>query len=197
MGERRPPRELLDPASMAAAGGTASPPRPAPAAPSARPYTLFHDGPTVQIAGVGDCLVVALHTLTEPGVAGMGRGMSQLVQRYGGFRVLTLAERKSGSEAVDESRVAVAELVQRHTSNFRASAVVSESTGFRATALRSTVTAIHMAGRASHQTRIFYSVPPALEWLVSMRPELPLDIANVARAVETLRARLNVPPERC
>lgn len=181
MEERKAPRALHESATLVAGNAALLTPQ----------HALLHEGQTELIACVGDCLILAAHTFTARGVAALGRAMNQLVQRHGAFRVLTLAERRSGSEAVDESRVALSELVQQQTRNFRASAIVSESTGFRATALRSTVTAIHMAGRASHPTQIFDSVPPALNWLASMRPELPLDIGGVARAVESLRARLN------
>ena len=162
-----------------------------PAAADSPPHVLLHEGPTALIACVDDCLITVVHTLTQEGVAAIARGMTQLVQRHGAFRSLALAVRKTGSEAVDESRAAVAQLVQQHTRSIRAAAVVSEGTGFRATAVRSMVTAIHMAGRASHPTKMFDTLPPALEWLASKRPELPLDGPRVASTVDALRARLS------
>ncbi len=89
----------------------------------------------------------------------------------------------------------VSELIRKYTQSIRGAAVVSEGTGFRATAVRSLVTAIHIAGRASHPTKVFATVPDALAWLATKRSDRGLDMLRAEQAVALLRARLRAGGE--
>ena len=175
-------------ASVPARSASASPLRRAAASAEPAPYVMLLDDPTALFASVEDCLITVVHTLTADAVVALGKAMQQLAQRHGAFRSLAIPARKTGSEAVDENRAAVAQLVQQHTRSIRAAAVVSDGTGFRATSVRSMITSIHMAARATHPAKFFDAVPPAAAWLVSMRPDLPIEAARLERAVESLRA---------
>jgi hypothetical protein len=170
--------------------------RATPAHDGSVPYVLMHEDATCLIASLSDCMISVVHTLTSASVYAIARTMDQIVARHGALRSLALAERKTGSEAVGEHRAAVAELVRKYTQSIRGAAVVSEGTGFRATAVRSLVTAVHLAGRASHPTQVFSSVPAALAWLATQRAELPLDVLHVEQAVALLRARLGASGEK-
>jgi hypothetical protein len=68
--------------------------------------------------------------------------------------------------------------------------VVCEGTGFRATAVRSIVTAIHMASRSTHPSRVFSTPEPAIEWLAGTRSDGALGAALLLEASATLRAKL-------
>lgn len=155
----------------------------------------MHEDATSLIASLDDCMIRVVHTLTSAAIDALARTMHQLVERHGALRSLSVAERKTGSEAVGEHRAAASELIRKHTQSIRGAAVVSEGTGFRATAVRSLVTAIHIAGRASHPTKVFGTVPDAIAWLATKRADVGLDVLRVEQAVAQLRARLRAGGE--
>lgn len=155
------------------------------------PYDLLHLGPTDLIASVGPCVLVVTHTITLAGVDAIGRAFTKLTHRQQKACSISFVERKSGPGTSPEARDAITEIARKHDKNMTGAAVVCDGTGFRATAVRSVVTAIHMASRASHPTKVFAAPEPALEWLQSTRPTRDLDLGLLAQAVTALRARLN------
>ena len=155
-----------------------------------QPYDLLHVGSTDLIACVGPCLVIISYTFTLAGVEAIGRGMAKLVARQQKICSISFVERKSGPGTAPEARDAVAEIVRKHDKNITGAAIVCDGTGFRATAVRSVVTAIHMASRASYASKVFASSEPALEWLQNTRGTPDLDLKLLAQASVSLRARL-------
>jgi hypothetical protein len=155
-----------------------------------QPYELLHLGDTDLVACVGPCLLVVSNTLSLEAVEAMGRGMAKLLHRYGKLSSLSYVDRKSGPNTTPEAREAITEIVRKHSQGITGAAVVCEGTGFRATAVRSIVTAIHMASRSSHPSKVFAAPEPAIEWLASTRSDGALDAALLRQASEGLRAKL-------
>jgi hypothetical protein len=172
--------------------GNAAPRTPpeAPRTGRTQAYELLHLGDSDLVACVGPCLVVVSNTLSLESVEAMGRGMAKLVHRYGKLSSFSLVDRKSGPNTTPEARDAITELVRKHSHGITGAAVVCEGTGFRATAIRSIVTAIHMASRSSHPSKVFSEPEPAIEWLASTRSDGALDMALLRQASEGLRAKL-------
>jgi hypothetical protein len=152
-------------------------------------YDLLHAGATDLVALVGPCLIVVSYTITLDGVSAIGRGLAKLTQRQQKACSISFAERKSGPGTAPEARKAITELVQKYDKWISGSAVVCEGTGFRATAVRSVVTAINMASRSSHPSKVFASSEPALRWLQSARAG-DLDLELTGQAIVALRTRM-------
>ena len=153
-------------------------------------YDLLHVGTTDLIACVGPCLLILSYTITLPGVEAIGRGLAKLTQRQQKACTISFVERKSGPGTAPEARDAIAEIARKYDKSMTGSAVVCDGTGFRATAVRSVVTAIHMASRSSSPSKVFAAAEPALEWLQATRPSHDLDLALLSQAAVALRARL-------
>jgi len=165
-------------------------PQDAPPTSRTQAYDILHAGPSDLVARVGQCLIVLSHALTLDGVNAIARGMGKLTQRQQTACSISIVERKSGPGTSPEVRTAVAEIVRKYDTSISGAAVVCDGSGFRATAVRSVVTAINMASRASHPSKVFASCEPAFEWLESTRPNRDLDIELLAQAVTALRPRL-------
>jgi hypothetical protein len=164
--------------------------RDAPPTSRTQPYEVLHAGPTDLIASVGPCLIVISHTITLDGVAAIGRGLAKLTQRYEKACSVSFVERKSGPGTAPEARQAIAEIAHEYDKHISGAAVVCDGTGFRATAVRSVVTAINMASRASHPSKVFATGDLALQWLQSLHLEGDFDLSLVTQATVALRARL-------
>lgn len=184
----------LGPASRVIQDGKdGAPARPSPDAPRTgrtQPYELLHLGDTDLVACVGPSLVVVSNTLTLEAVDAMGRGMAKLAHRYGKLSSISFADRKNGPNTASAVRDGITELVRKHSNAITGAAVVCEGTGFRATAIRSIVTAIHMASRSSHSSKVFSASEAAIEWLASTRNDGALDVALLLEASSVLRAKL-------
>ncbi|HWO14301.1 MAG TPA: hypothetical protein VNN80_32570 [Polyangiaceae bacterium] len=154
-------------------------------------YDVLHVGRTDLVACLGPCLIVVSHTITLAAVEAMGRGLARLTQGQQLACSLSFVERKSGPSTADEERDAITEVVRKHTKSMTGAAVVCEGTGFRATAVRSVVTSIHMASHSSHPSKVFPETQAALEWLQSTRPRGDLDLALLTESTNALRARLS------
>ena len=192
-GSGGPPSRVVPEGPSGAAQRT---PAEAPRTGRTQPYELLHFGDTDLVACVGPCLVVLSHELSLDAVAAMGRGMAKLEHRYGKLSSLAFVERKGGPTTASEARDAIAELVRKHAHAITGAAVVCEGTGFRATAIRSVVTAIHMASRSSHSSKVFAAPEPALEWLASTRSDGALDARLLLEACTLLRAKLQAQFDR-
>jgi hypothetical protein len=62
-------------------------------------------------------------------------------------------------------RIGLTTMVKRHAWRCSGAAIVYEKTGFHATALRSVVTAINFASRATHPTRVSAELAEGVAWL--------------------------------
>lgn len=171
------------PASLAAPK-RADPPTPGPTP----AHHVLHTDATNTVACLGPCVLVISHTLTLPAVEAIGRAFATIVQRQQKLCALSIVDSPPGPGADPAARDAVAELTRQHNKHITGAAIVCDGTGFRATAVRSMVTSIHMASRSSHPSKVFATTGPALDWLQSTRPTRDLDLPLLAQAVATLRA---------
>ena len=153
-------------------------------------HHLLHTDATNVVACLGPCVLVISHTLTLPAAEAIGRAFASIVQRQQKLCALSIVESRPGPGPAPEARDAVAELTRQHNKHITGAAIVCDGTGFRATAVRSMVTAIHMASRSSHPSKVFTTTEPALDWLQSTRPTRDLDLPLLARAVADLQALL-------
>jgi hypothetical protein len=160
-----------------------------PPSQAAASFELIHDGDTDLIACVGPVVVLVVDVFSPTSVAALGRAMSQQLERYPKIGSLSIVERKVGSSIDAEGRKAVAELSTRYTNHICGTAVVCEGTGFRATAIRSIVTAVRMASRASHPQKVFATAEESIAWLAALLPG-SIHIPSALQSVALLRARL-------
>jgi len=63
--------------------------------------------------------------------------------------------------------------VRRYSPRFSGVAVVFEAPGFQATVVRSLVTAVNLASRASHPTKVFDELRAGTSWLCQLTPGEP------------------------
>lgn len=171
-------------------GGASRTPPDAPRTGRTQAYELLHLAESDLVACVGPCLLVVSNVLTLEAVAAMARGMAKLVQRHGKLSSLSIVDRQSGPNTGSEARAAITEVVRKHSQSITGAAVVCDGTGFRATAIRSIVTAIHMASRSSHSSKVFAELVPAIEWLATTRSDGAIDVALLLEASQGLRAKL-------
>lgn len=151
---------------------------------------ILHLGESDLIACAGPCLIVVVDTLTVAGLEATARGMARLTQRHGKMCSVSVIERQAPTTLDPERRKAATELTRKYTKCITGAAVICEGTGFRATAVRSVVTAIHMASFSSHPSKVFSSSGPAVDWLATTQPAGALDVPGLNQAIEMLRSRL-------
>ncbi len=158
-------------------------------APTPPSCELVYESPCDLVAMVGDCLVVVMvKELTPLCVNAVGRGFASLTRRYAKVNYFSVIEQ--GTLVMHpEARREMAKVVSKHTQNIKGAAFVCHGTGFRATAVRSVITAIHMASFASHPLRVFSALDPALAWLGSKQAVGELDLAALSAELGRLRAR--------
>jgi MFS superfamily sulfate permease-like transporter len=147
---------------------------------------LFENGAT-SVAIVGDCLVVLLSgTMSTLVVNAVERGLSELSRRPNRISYLSLID--PAMRGIDaDARERMAAVVRRHSKQIAGAAMVSEGSGFRATAVRSIITAIHLASRAAHPLRVFESLEPALVWLKTRPGNVGLDTRALTDFVRSAR----------
>jgi len=155
-------------------------------------FDLLHAGETDLIACADACLVIVVERLSAEGLEALARGMDRLARQHGTLCSLCIIQRQGPITSMGpERRRVLANIMRKYSPNTSGAAVVFEGTGFRATALRSMVTAIHMASFAKHPSKVFATTEPALDWLERKHPAEQLDATRLAEAVSALRARLH------
>lgn len=155
---------------------------------------VSHEDRDGLVASVEGGLIIVVETLSPLVLNAMARTMARLAAHHGTFFTLTITERKSGSGVSPERRAATADLLRKHARHVSCAAVVCEGTGFRATAVRSIVTALHMASRATHPTKVFDSVGAAATWLHGKQGAPQLSAAELGELASLARSRHR---ERC
>lgn len=92
------------------------------------------------------------------------RDCERLHGRFGIFSLLEVGLPLPRSRNVQER---MERLMARHTESLYAAALVFEGVGFEATMVRSSVTAVNMASRARHPSRVFSRLNEGVTWLLS------------------------------
>lgn len=132
---------------------------------------------------VGPCAVLIWHErISVEGVQSAARVFTKLSETQGdkGFGFLTIIENDADVSTSAEARNAMSKALTDHDRWLRAAAIAYEADGFKATIVRSVVTAINLISAPRFPNRVFRSNREAVRWLgdklafpeLDLRPEL-------------------------
>jgi hypothetical protein len=139
-------------------------------------------------------------SLSSSGVAGVRRGLEQLSKSCEQMGYLVLHDPPFRLGMAPEVRRGLTVTIQRFDDRIAAAAVVYEEAGFRATAIRSLVTASYATSRSKHPAKVFAETRAALEWIHSLLPDSKVGLGELSDFVREQRKRLHsrtpvaVPP---
>jgi len=157
---------------------------------AALPFELYHEGPRQLVACSDGFVFVIAHLLSRPGIEAMGRALAAAAQRRGTISSLSVVPPQASVSRLDaRDRELYVEISRRYARQVTAAAVVVEGTGFKATAIRSVVTAIQMASGSSRVSKVFADTTQALAWVVSKQPAGGVDSAALMQTYVALRGR--------
>lgn len=146
------------------------------------------------VACAGAQLIVFSDVMSVAEAEAMRRALTQLTAQHGRVGVLVLVGAHISFPVTPDVRTSISKVVNRFRDHIAAAAVVHAASGFKATLLRSVVTAINLAGVASYPCRVFPELQPALVWLDA---NLPASVtprpAEFASTLEALRASFHTP----
>jgi hypothetical protein len=140
------------------------------------------------------------NSLSSSAVAGVRRGLEQLSKSCDQMGYLVLHDPPFRLGMAPEVRTGLTVTIQRFDDRIAAAALVYEEAGFRATAIRSLVTASQVTSRSKHPARVFAETRVALEWIHSLLPESKVSLGELSEFVREQRKRLHsrtpvaVPP---
>ena len=127
--------------------------------------------------------------LTNTSVSLMRRAVTDLSERHEKFGFLVFNEPEAQLLMESDIRDGVSGIVKRFSPCFTGAAIVYEKAGFHATAMRSIVTAINFASRASHPNKVFDDLQEGVSWLSKLTPGEPTG-TQLMHVVKGLRASL-------
>jgi hypothetical protein len=139
--------------------------------------------------GIGRVAVLIWHTeVSLDGAKAIEAVFAQLRRRNfaKGFGFLTIIESKSDINAPTAARQAIAQALSDYGGEIRAAAIVYEAGGFKATIVRSVITAINLASSTRFPNRVFSNTRHALDWLADELQE-PALLAQLLAGVSQLR----------
>ena len=140
---------------------------------SAEP-TVYSQEPGYVVAVLGRCLIqVCIERMTSTTVSLIRRAFADLSERYDSFGYLCVLQPEAELTLPAEVRESVNAYVRRYSSRFTGAAIVFEAPGFQATVVRSLVTAVNLASRASHPTKVFDQLRDGTSWLCRLTPGEP------------------------
>lgn len=100
-----------------------------------------------------------------------------------GFGFLTIIEKDTDVHTPAEVREGLSQLLTTFGPWLRGAAIAYEATGFKATIIRSAITAINIASRARFPNRVFQHTQAALDWLDehvgAHEPELAAELQSL------------------
>jgi hypothetical protein len=106
-------------------------------------------------------------------VSQIRRALDDLSVRYEKFGYLAVIEAEAQLLLAPDVRNGLNALVKRFSPRFTGAAIVFEKAGFHATAVRSVVTAINLASRATHPNHVFSDLREGVSWLTHITPGEP------------------------
>ncbi len=153
-------------------------------APTPARFQVISKGPDETVATACDCLIVVVErTVSTLGVNAIRRGLEQLSAKHERVGYFSYIEGEQCSTMNASARELMADVVQRYTTRFGAAAMVVSGGGFRSTVVRSILTGIHLASRASHPMRAFGTLAPAFAWYEQVYPDRRLHAAALRDAL--------------
>ena len=136
--------------------------------------TIYSQEPGYVVAVAGRCLInITLDRATSTMVSLIRRALADLAERYDTFGYLCVLEPSASLTMAPDLRESVDAFVRRYSSRFTGAAVVFEAAGVQATVVRSVVTAVNLASRASHPTKVFDDLRAGCGWLARSTPGEP------------------------
>jgi hypothetical protein len=149
---------------------------------------VYSRDPAFVVAVVGRYLVqIVRRESTSTTVSLVRRGLSDLASRYDKFAFVALLEPDAQLLLPPDIRNGYSALIKRYSPQFTGAAIVLEKKGFHATAVRSVVTAINVASRASHPNQVFSDLREGVSWLSTLTPPDPT-AAGLLSVIQLLRA---------
>lgn len=115
----------------------------------------------------------------QPGVTAMGRALAELAARHDRFGCIAVVEPGAKLRLPPEVREGYAALIKRYSRCFSGIAIVYEKSGFQATALRSLITALNIASRATHPHHVFADLREGAAWVSKLTAPEPTPAALV------------------
>jgi hypothetical protein len=161
---------------------------------------VYSQDPAYVIAVAGRYLVqIVRQHFSATGVSLLRRAMTDLTDQYPTFGYLGVVEAEANLMLPPDIREGVQANVKRFSQRMTGAAVVFEKAGFQATALRSVVTAIHFASRATHPNHIFAELRDGISWLTQLTGGEPtaarlLVIAKRLRSQDAANPGASTPP---
>lgn len=126
------------------------------------------------VATLGRCLIhITIERTTATTVGIIRRALSDLSDRHGTFGFLCVLEPSCHLIMEPDIRESVNAFARRYSERFSGAAIVYEVPGFQATVVRSIVTAVNLASRATHPTKVFDDLRAATAWLSRLTPGEP------------------------
>ncbi|MEO8177816.1 MAG: hypothetical protein ABI895_03190 [Deltaproteobacteria bacterium] len=156
----------------------------------ARELTLYSQGPGCVVAVSGRCMIhVCVNRATSTTISLVRRALADLAERYDTFGFLCVIEQGAPITLPADLRESVNAYVRRYSPRFSGAAIVFEAPGFQATVVRSLVTAVNLASRASHPTKVFGDLRTGCNWLCRLTPGEPtaprlFELTNQLRKTE-------------
>lgn len=148
---------------------------------------VYSKDPGFVVAVIGRYFVqIVKDCATTTTVSLQRRALADLALRYDKFGYICLIEPEAKLLIPPDIREGLNALVKRYSPRFTGAAIVYEKTGFQATALRSVVTAINVASRATHPNHVFSDLREGTTWLGKLTPHEPTP-SGLANVVQQLR----------
>jgi hypothetical protein len=120
-------------------------------------------------------------------VSQTNRAVADLAARHEKFGWVTIIEPEADLSLPADVKNGFNALVKRYSTRISGAAIVFEKTGFHAVAVRSMVTAINVASRATHPNRVFSDVREAVSWLNKLTGGEP-SVTGLAHVIQQLRS---------
>ena len=103
---------------------------------------------------------------------------------------LTLIDAGVDLKAPPEARRGIADFLARNDKRIAAAAIVYGAAGFKASALRSIITAINLASRATFPSKVFAETEQGLNWLGEQTGMPPLSAQRLLHACKQRQSQL-------
>jgi hypothetical protein len=148
---------------------------------------LYSQDPACLVAVAGPYLIqISRSQPTLMTLSTIRRALGDLSDRYDKCAYIVVMEPDSPMLMPPDVRNALHVLLKRYSPRFAGAAIVYEKTGFHATALRSLITAINVASRATHPNRVFSDLREGMSWLSKLTAAEPTP-AELVHIVQELR----------
>jgi hypothetical protein len=136
--------------------------------------TVYSQEPGYVVATAGRCLIqITVERTTATTVGLIRRALEDLSERHAAFGYLCVLEPTAQLTMAPDIREGVNAFARRYSDRFTGAAIVFEVPGFQATVVRSVVTAVNLASRATHPTKVFDDLRAGTTWLSRLTPGEP------------------------